>query len=210
MCIKNNKGITLVALVITVIIILVIGAITVYEGSKLVDEAKYEVEAERLEELSNIKHSDRKMLRYYSPFILIPASIGGLAAAVACPNMAASIALVGASTVGAVHSINVINRDFPKITKGKKMNIFAALKELNKKSRELLSEYLVVSNKLDEIRERKTKAYKELDSLNEYRRDITKMICEQQKKVEDQELEPLFVEVVEEYRKEQPIVKKLK
>ena len=42
MNIKNNKGITLVALVITVIIILVIGAITVYEGSKLVDEAKYE------------------------------------------------------------------------------------------------------------------------------------------------------------------------
>lgn len=42
MNIKNNKGITLVALVITVIIILVIGAITVYEGSRLVDEAKYE------------------------------------------------------------------------------------------------------------------------------------------------------------------------
>lgn len=42
MNLKNNKGITLVALVITVIIILVIGAITVYEGSKLVDEAKYE------------------------------------------------------------------------------------------------------------------------------------------------------------------------
>ena len=42
MNIKKNKGITLVALVITVIIILVIGAITVYEGSKLVDEAKYE------------------------------------------------------------------------------------------------------------------------------------------------------------------------
>lgn len=42
MNIKNNKGITLVALVVTVVIILIIGAITVYEGSKLVDEAKYE------------------------------------------------------------------------------------------------------------------------------------------------------------------------
>lgn len=42
MNINNNKGITLVALVITVIIILIIGAITVYEGSRLVDEAKYE------------------------------------------------------------------------------------------------------------------------------------------------------------------------
>ena len=37
-----NKGITLIALIITVIIIVVIAAITVYEGSKLVDQAKYE------------------------------------------------------------------------------------------------------------------------------------------------------------------------
>lgn len=42
MNIKNNKGITLIALIITVIIILIIGGITIYEGSKLVDEAKYE------------------------------------------------------------------------------------------------------------------------------------------------------------------------
>ena len=42
MIIKNNKGITLIALIITVIIILIIGGITIYEGSRLVDNAKYE------------------------------------------------------------------------------------------------------------------------------------------------------------------------
>ncbi|MBR3162689.1 MAG: hypothetical protein IKF17_01130 [Clostridia bacterium] len=39
---NNNSGITLIALIITIIIIFIIAAITVYEGSKLVDEAKYE------------------------------------------------------------------------------------------------------------------------------------------------------------------------
>ena len=40
--VKSNKGITLIALIVTIIIILVIAAITVYEGSKLIDQAKYE------------------------------------------------------------------------------------------------------------------------------------------------------------------------
>lgn len=39
---KSNKGITLVALVITIIIIIIIAAITVYEGNIIVGEAKYE------------------------------------------------------------------------------------------------------------------------------------------------------------------------
>ena len=42
MDIKNNKGITLIALIITIIIIVIIAGIIVYDGSKLVDDAKYE------------------------------------------------------------------------------------------------------------------------------------------------------------------------
>ena len=42
MNIKNNKGITLAALTITIIIILIIAGIVIYNGSKLVDDAKYE------------------------------------------------------------------------------------------------------------------------------------------------------------------------
>ncbi len=37
---KNNKGITLVALVITIIILLIIASISVYEGKKLIKQAK--------------------------------------------------------------------------------------------------------------------------------------------------------------------------
>ena len=39
MDIKNNKGITLIALIITIIIIVIIAGIIVYDGSKLVDDA---------------------------------------------------------------------------------------------------------------------------------------------------------------------------
>lgn len=42
MNINNNKGITLIALIITIIIILIISSITVYVGSNIVNEAKFE------------------------------------------------------------------------------------------------------------------------------------------------------------------------
>ena len=42
MGIKSNKGITLIALIITIIVILIISTITVYTGSNIVDEAKFE------------------------------------------------------------------------------------------------------------------------------------------------------------------------
>ncbi len=38
----NNKGITLIALIVTILIIIVIAGISIYEGSKIVDDAKYE------------------------------------------------------------------------------------------------------------------------------------------------------------------------
>lgn len=42
MDIKNNKGITLIALMVTIIIIIIIAGIIIYEGSRLIDDAKYE------------------------------------------------------------------------------------------------------------------------------------------------------------------------
>ena len=38
----NNKGITLIALTITIIVLLIIAGISVYTGSRLIQEAKYE------------------------------------------------------------------------------------------------------------------------------------------------------------------------
>ncbi len=175
-----------------------------------IQEARCEVEVERLEKLSDIKRSDLKLLKYYSPVVLIPASIAGIAAAIVSPSVAASIVLAGASTVGAIHSLKVVSGDYPKITKGRTKNVFAALKELNKKRREVLGEYLAVSTELDAVRENKASTYKELDSMQEYRRDVMHMIQEKQQKEYGVEEEPLFVEVVEQYRNEQSKVKKLK
>ena len=42
MKIKNNKGITLVALTITIIVMLIIASITIYGGSKLIKQAQTE------------------------------------------------------------------------------------------------------------------------------------------------------------------------
>lgn len=42
MNLKNNKGITLIALIITVIVMLIIASISIYGGSKIVKQAKKE------------------------------------------------------------------------------------------------------------------------------------------------------------------------
>jgi len=172
-----------------------------------IDEAKYEAETERLEKLSDIKHNDKKLLYYYSPIILIPASIIGVGIAIINPGV--SIAALSASAVAGVHSLKVINKDYPKITEGGKSSLFAALKELKKKKREVLKSFLDMSNKLENVREQKKDKYEELDNLQEYRREVMKMIQEEAKEKAGVEEEPLFVQVVEEYKKEQNKVKKL-
>ena len=174
-----------------------------------IDEAKYEAEAERLEKLSDIKHNDKKLLYYYSPIVLIPASIIGVGIAIANPSVAVSIAALSASTVAGAHSFKVINKDYPKITEGGKSSLFAAFKELKKKKREVLKSFLDMSNKLENVREQKKDKYEELDNLQEYRREVMKMIQEEAKAKAGVEEEPLFVQVVEEYKKEQNKVKKL-
>lgn len=42
MKLKNNKGVTLIALTITIIVMLIIAGITIYGGSKLIQDAKVE------------------------------------------------------------------------------------------------------------------------------------------------------------------------
>lgn len=178
-------------------------------ASLSISESKSLEEAKRLETLETVLRSDRKKANYYSPVVLIPAGAGFVGAALVAINPIPAIVFMGCGLVSLIHSYNVIKNEYPKITPNKSSNIFKAFKELRRNRRDVLCKFLQEEKSVNDIREERESKYQELESLREYEKEVLSK-AHAAKEEEVVEEEPLFVQVVEEARKERPQVKQIK
>ena len=160
-------------------------------------EKDLKAESERLLNLEETLYSVKKELKLRSPLVVIPASVVTLGVIALNPLTTLGFGLAIASGLAIGKSIQYINTEYPKITRDGSNSVKKALKELKRSRRDVKVEYLEVEESLSEIQKEIESNYQELEAIDARRRELL-----DSKTDKDLESEPLFCQVVSQYKKD--------